>query len=69
MSEIIEQPTITPEMIAAYQRQQDALEEQRRRDLLIELVELARQRGYEIVAAPQINDGRLVAAWGVRLLG
>ena len=66
MSEEITQPTITPEMLAAYQRQQTAAEEQRRRELLRDLVELARQRGYRIAAGALLtDDGRLTADWGV----
>lgn len=66
MSEEITLSAITPEMIAAYQRQQAAAEEQRRRELLRDLVDLARQRGYRIAAGPLLTeDGRLVADWGV----
>lgn len=66
MIEEITLPTITPEMLAAYQRQQAAAEEQRRRELLRDLVELARQRGYRIAAGPLLtDDGRLTADWGV----
>lgn len=66
MNEEITLPTITPEMIEAYQRQQAAAEEQRRRELLRDLVELARQRGYRIITGPLLTeDGRLTADWGV----
>lgn len=59
------QPTITPEMIEAYQRQQAEAEQKARHALLRELVALAQERGYQIIAAPQIEEGKLVAIWGV----
>jgi hypothetical protein len=59
-------PEITDEMIAAYQRQQAARAEQERRQCIQDIIDLATQRGYRIVAMPGIDaDGRLVADWGV----
>lgn len=65
MSEEITQPVITLEMIEAYQKQQEEAEKQRRHALLRELVALAQERGYQIIAEPQIAQGTLVAIWGV----
>lgn len=65
MSEVAQ---ITPEMIAEYNRQQAAAEEQRRQETIRDLMRLARERGYEIVAAPHIQEGLLVAVWGVRAI-
>lgn len=66
MSEAVEQPAITPELIAAYQRQQAARHEQERRQLIEDLRALAAERGFAIVAGPLIlEDGRLAADWGV----
>lgn len=63
MSEVAQ---ITPAMIAEYQRQQEIAEEERRRALIVDLQRLAQERGYQIAAAPHIDDnGRLVARWGV----
>ena len=59
--------TITPAMIEAYQRQQAEAEQQRRHQLINDLVAAASQAGYEIVAVPQFApDGRTVAVWGVQ---
>lgn len=63
------QPEITPEMIAAYQRQQQEAEQKRRHAVLREVAEFAQSRGYQIIAAPQIaQDGRLTAVWGVQAI-
>lgn len=63
----MEQPVITPEMIAAYQRQQAKAEQQAQAQLIKELRALAAERGYEIVARPLITgDGCLWANWGVQ---
>jgi hypothetical protein len=60
-------PEITQEMIEAYQRQQAEAEQQRRHALIKELAALAEERGYQIIAMPQIaGDGRLMAVWGVQ---
>lgn len=57
---------ITPELIEEYQRQQAKAENDRRLALIQEIVNIARQAGYTIIAEPRISeDGRLVAAWGV----
>lgn len=62
----LDQPVITPEMIAAYQRQQAVKEEQARHQVLQELIALAAERGYKIVAMPLIDgQGRIIADWGV----
>jgi hypothetical protein len=64
-----DKPEVTQEMIEAYQRQQAEAEQQRRHALIRELAALAQERGYQIIAAPQIaGDGRLVAVWGVQVL-
>lgn len=61
-----EQTEITEEMIVAYQRQQAAKAEQERRAVLQEIISLAAERGYKIVAMPVIDgDGRIVADWGI----
>lgn len=66
MSETVEQPTITEEMIAAYQRQQAVKAEQERRQIIQDIINLAAERGYRIVAMPGIDEqGRIVADWGV----
>lgn len=62
----MEQIEITPEMIAEYNRKRVAAEEQRQQAVIAELAELARARGYQIAAVPQLtDDGRLGAAWGL----
>lgn len=66
MSETTEQPVITDEMIAAYQKQQAAKAERERRQCIQDIIDLATQRGYRIVAMPSIDaDGRIVADWGI----
>lgn len=66
MSETPE-PTITAEMIAAYQRQQAAQEQQSMQHAIDVASKAVGELGYEIVAVPQLSqDGRIVAAWGVR---
>lgn len=69
MKQPVEQPEITPAMVAAWQRQQAEREEQERRALVADLQTLAQQRGYTIVAMPmlrQTNAGfTLTADWGV----
>jgi hypothetical protein len=63
----MDKPEITQEMIEAYQRQQAEAEQQRRHALIRELAALAEERGYQIIAMPQIaGDGRLMAVWGVQ---
>ncbi len=65
MSEATE-PTITPEQIAAYQRQQAEKERQEDQSFLAEVQAFVAQRGYSIAAIPQLTpDGRIVATWGV----
>lgn len=65
MSESTE-PTITPEQIAAYQRQQAERERQEDQAFLAEVQQFVEQRGYQIMAVPQLTpDGRIVATWGV----
>ena len=67
MTEQIATPEITPEMIAAYQKQQEDAEKQRRHAVLRELAALAQERGYQLIAIPQFtDDGRIAATWGVR---
>lgn len=67
MTDTTDQPTITHEQIAAYQRQQQAQEQQTMQACIAALQALASEHGYEIVAVPQLTpDGRLSAAWGVR---
>ena len=64
--ETAEQPVITDEMIAAYQKQQAAKAEQERRQCIQDIIDLATQRGYRIVAMPVIDEqGRIVADWGI----
>lgn len=59
-------PTITPEQIAAYQRQQAEKERQEDQAFLAEVQAFVAQRGYQIMAVPQLTpDGRTVATWGV----
>lgn len=61
-----EQPTITPEQIAAYQRQQAEKERQEDQAFLAEVQAFVAQRGYQIIAVPQFTpDGRTFATWGV----
>lgn len=60
-------PEITPEMIAAYQRQQAEREQAAMQQLADELKSIAAERGFDIVAVPRImDDGTLGAMWGVR---
>ena len=62
-----EQLEITPEQMAAYQRQQAAAEQAARQQTIHDLIALAAERGFEIAAAPQLNaDGRISAVWGVQ---
>lgn len=64
MSEVAE---ITSEQIAAYQRKQQQAEQQALERCANDLVALANERGFVIVAVPQLSpDGRLVATWGVQ---
>lgn len=61
------EPTIpTKEQIEAWQKQQAAQELQNRHQLLRDLVAMADERGYQILATPQIDNGLLVAIWGVQ---
>lgn len=72
MSETTEQPTITAEMVAAYQQQQQAEELRKQEACIKALIALAAEHGYEIGALPvQVEDGRsevisLGAKWGLR---
>lgn len=62
-----EQSVITPEMIEAYQRQQQAIEQSAMQQCISDLQALADERGFVIAAVPNIaGDGRLVAVWGVQ---
>lgn len=64
-----EQTEITPEQIAAWQRQQAQQAQQRKQDCIRALVALAEQQGFAVVAYPQYTpDGRTVAVWGVQPL-
>ncbi len=56
----------TKEQIEAWQRQQAEQEQQLRHQLLRDLVALANERGYQIVASPQIENGIIIAVWGVQ---
>ena len=66
MSDTTEQPTITAEQIAEFQRQQAERERQEDQAFLAEVQAFVAQRGYQIMAVPQLTpDGRTVATWGV----
>lgn len=59
-------PTITPEQVAEFQRQQAERERQEDQAFLAEVQAFVAQRGYQIMAVPQLTpDGRTVATWGV----
>ena len=62
-----DQPTLTPDQIAAMQRQL-AAQEQTAHQLFGEaLTAFLQQHGYQIIAWPQLTqDGRTVAQWGYR---
>lgn len=61
-----EQPTITPEQVAEFQRQQAERERQEDQAFLAQVQQFVEQRGYQIMAIPQLTpDGRTVATWGV----
>ena len=67
MTNNTELPAITKEMLEAYQAEQAQLEQSAMQRCVADLQALATERGYEIVAIPQLlNDGRLGAVWGVR---
>lgn len=62
-----EEITITKEQIEAYQRQQAAQEQASMQQCANDLVALAAERGFVIIAVPQLaNDGRIGAVWGVQ---
>lgn len=69
-----EQAEITPEMITAYRKklQQEAQEQAAMQQCITDLVALATERGFVIVAAAQqVPDGRtgiisIGAVWGVQ---
>ena len=61
-----EQTEITPEIIAEYQRRQQEQEQAAMQQCIIELQSLAAQYGFTIVAIPQLENGRIVAVWGVQ---
>ena len=64
-----EQAEITPEQIAAWQRQRALQTQQRKQECIRALVALAEQHGFAVVAYPQFApDGRIVAVWGVQPL-
>jgi len=63
---VSEQVEITPEQIAAYQRRKQAEEEIAMQVCINELIALAHEKGFAIVAVPQIDNGRIVAVWGVQ---
>lgn len=57
-----EQPIISKEQMEAYQRQATIMEQVAVRQCVNDLVALAAERGFVIVAIPQItDDGRLSA--------
>lgn len=61
-----EQPTITPEQVAEFQRQQAERERQEDQAFLAQVQQFVEQRGYQIMAVPQLTpDGRIVATRGV----
>jgi len=63
---VTDQPTITAEQIAAYQRQQAAQEQRAMQACIVALQALASEHGFEIAAKPLFtHDGRTVADWGV----
>lgn len=60
------EPTITPEQVAEFQRQQAERERQGDQAFLAEVQAFVAGRGYQIIAVPQLTpDGRTVATWGV----
>lgn len=63
-------PEITPEMFAAYQRQQAEIEQATAqaamRECISQLVTYASEHGFEIIALPKIQNGLLVAVWGLQ---
>lgn len=62
-----EQPTITAEQVAEYQRQQAAAEQAAHQQFGEALAAFLKERNYEIVAWPIFTqDGRTVAQWGFR---
>ena len=67
-----EQAEITPEMIAEYQRRQAAQEQAAMQQCINDLIALAAERGFAIMAhAQQVPDGRtgiisIGAVWGVQ---
>lgn len=63
MTEKIE---ITPAMIAEYQRKQAEAEQAAMQQCINDLIALATERGFTVVAIPQIENGRIVAVWGVQ---
>mgnify|MGYP006969363042 CR=1 FL=1 len=68
-AEVVEVTEVTDDMIAAYQQRKAQAEQQARHQLLNDLAAMAQERGYTIIAAPQIlDDGRIGAAWGVQRL-
>ncbi len=62
-------PIVTKEQIEAWQRQQQALEQQAMQDCIAQLTQMAARAGFQIVAMPQFTpDGRTTAVWGVTLI-
>lgn len=62
-----DQPAITAEQVAEYQRQQVAAEQAAHQAFGEALAAFLRERNYEIIAWPIITqDGRTVAQWGFR---
>ena len=62
-----EEKPITPEMIAAYQRQQQMAEQAAMQTAIRDLIAMAAQLGFEIAAIPQLSaDGRITAVWGLQ---
>jgi len=61
-----EQVEITPEQIAAYQRRQQEHEQAAMQQCINDLIALATERGFMITAIPKIDNGRIVAVWGVQ---
>lgn len=57
---------ITSEMIAEYQHRQQVQEQAAMQQCINDLMRLAAERGFTIVAIPQIEQGRIVAVWGVQ---
>lgn len=67
MSETTDQPIITPEMLAAYQRQQAAAEQAAMQAIFEALMAWLAERRVEIVTRPLYTpDGRTVAQWLLR---